>query len=143
MAKMNKLLATSVRDVLRVIPVSRLSANLKHLLLALFLCVGMIGMSGPGAGPQCAAKAQKACGCCPMEAGDTCCSAADEPLPAHVPMVPETRGQQQAFQAILSARPILLMLPVVLPADFPRNARQPSLSSAGSKAQALLCVRTV
>src|SRR5688572_17757640 len=103
-----------------------MSANVKHLLLALFLCVGMIGLSGSGIGPTCAAKAQNECGCCPMQPEETCCSAGDEPL-----------------QAIQFARPGLFMLPAVASAEVPQPTCSPSLSSAGPSVQALLCLRTV
>jgi len=120
-----------------------MSANVKHLLLALFLCLGMIGLSGSGISPTCAAKAQKECGCCPMQPEETCCSAGDEPLPAEVPLVPAGSAQQQVFQAIQFARPVLFLLPAAAPAEFPQATRSPSLSSAGPSVQALLCLRTV
>ena len=119
------------------------SANLKNLLLALFLCVGMIGLSGAGTGPTCAAKAQKECGCCPMSPEETCCSVGDGPIPAETPIVPANSAQQQIFQAIQFARPVLLMLPAATPNEFSPASQRPSLSSAGRSVQALLCMRTV
>jgi hypothetical protein len=123
--------------------VGRLSASLKHLLLALFLCAGMIGLSGPGAGPLCADPAHQECGCSGMEPGQLCCSESDAPMPTQAPLLPQPSGYQQAFQAILIARPILCMLPVALPFQFPSESRSPSLSSTGRSLQALLCARTV
>jgi hypothetical protein len=119
------------------------STNLKNLVLALFLCLGMIGLSGSGIGPTCAEKAQKACGCCPMSPEETCCSAADERVPVETPIVPAGAAQQQVFQAIQFARPLLMMLPVAAASDFPRISQHPSLSSTGPSVQALLCMRMV
>ena len=122
---------------------SRLSAKMQHLLLALFLCAGMIGLSGPGAGPSCASNTGKECGCCPMEDSEPCCSATEESLPVEVPLLPETRAQQQVFQAILSGRPFLFILPALPPAEFPQATPRASVKSAGKSTQAVLCVRTV
>ena len=119
------------------------SAKLKNLLLALFLCVGMIGLSGAGVGPGCAARAAKECGCCPMSPEETCCSAMEESVPQEVPAVPDGRVQQQVLQAILLSRPVWLMLPAGAPVEFPHGTACPTLKGAGVSVQALLCVRTV
>ena len=121
----------------------RLSANLKHQLLALLLCAGKIGLSGPAAGPMCVDPVHQECGCSGMEPGQVCCSESDAPMPTQAPLLPLPTGYQQAFQAILIARPILCMLPVALPIQFPLEARSPSLSSTGRSLQALLCARAV
>src|SRR5687767_6461171 len=118
------------------------SAKLKNLLLALFLCVGMIGLSGAGIGPVCAAKAAKECQCCPMQPEETCCSAGDEPVPAESPMLPANPAQPQAFQAVPFSRPVLFVLPVPTKISFCLEKVEPSLLSDGPSAQALLCVRT-
>jgi hypothetical protein len=120
------------------------SAKLKNLLLALFLCLGMIGLSGAGVGPGCAAQAAKECGCCPMSPEETCCSAAEDSVPQEVPAVPTGRvQQQQVLQAILFSRPVWLMLPASAPIEFPHGTVCPTLSGVGVSVQALLCVRTV
>ena len=123
--------------------VSRVSANFKHLLLALFLCLGMIGLSGPGVGPTCTERAAKACGCCPMNPGESCCSQSDVPVPPPAPALPETRGHQQAFQAAFIAQRVLLILPVLVPASVPHAPAPRLTGGAGPSQQALLCVRTV
>ena len=74
---------------------------------------------------------------------ETCCSAGEESGPQETPAVPDGRVQQQLMQAILLARPVLLMLPAGAPVEFPRGTVGPMLRGAGVSAQALLCVRTV
>ena len=126
-----------------MLKVSRASANFKHLLLALFLCLGMIGLSGSGIGPTCTERAAKACGCCPMDPGETCCSASDAPAPEPTPVLPESRNHQQLLQAMIIAQPILLILPAGVPDAFPPIPADRLTRGAGPSPQALLCVRTV
>ena len=123
--------------------VGRLSANLKHLLLALFLCVGMIGLSGPGAGLTCVGEDLVECGCSGMAPGESCCSESNEPLPTQAPLLPQSSAQQQVLQAIQFVRPVLFMLPLPVAMDFPQDACAPALSSTGCSLQALLCAWTV
>jgi hypothetical protein len=123
--------------------VSRASASFKHLLLALFLCLGMIALSGPGIGPTCTERAAKSCGCCPMDPGETCCSQSDAPVPEPAPVLPESRGKQQAFQAVPFSQPILTVLPPIVPVSIPRISASRLTSGQGPSPQALLCVRTV
>jgi hypothetical protein len=78
-----------------------------------------------------------------MSPEETCCSTADEPVPVETPIVPAGSAQQQVFQAIQFARPVMLMLPVAASNDFPRISRHPLLSSMGPSVQALLCMRMV
>lgn len=131
------------RTVLWSSTVNFKSANAKQLLLALFLCLGMIALSGPGGGITCAERAQLSCGCCPMQAEEVCCSAPEEPIPVQPPALPDARGAQQLLQAIIFTRPLLVVLPAAVPADFPSQSFAPALSSAGPSVQVLLCVRTV
>jgi hypothetical protein len=77
-----------------------------------------------------------------MDPGENCCSQSAAPMPDQPIAPPGARSQQQAFQAILLAQPLLLVLPLAEPADFPQSPAR-LLSSAGPSAQALLCVRTV
>lgn len=119
-----------------------MSTNWKNLLLALVLCAGMLGLSGAGIGPICVDKA-RACGCCPMESNETCCSAGESEPATPVPTIPDNRGAQQLLQALLFVQPVVFLLPPMAPADFPQDVVRPSLGSAGHGVQALLCVRAV
>ena len=128
----------------KILSVKQPLTGFKHLLLALFLCVGMIGLSGAGAGPLCPDTAVKECGCCPMAPGEACCSATEEPVPTQTPLLPENRPTQAGDQAVLLHRPLLFVLPAGAPQlTFSIEKTQPILSSAGVSAQAMLCVRTV
>ena len=123
--------------------VSHSSASFKRLLLALFLCLGMIALSGPGIGPTCPERAAKACGCCPMDPGEACCSESEAPIQEPTPALPETRGNQQAFQAAFLSQPVELILPAIVPVTFPEVSSRRLTSGEGPSQQALLCVRTV
>ena len=117
--------------------------KLNHLLLALFLCLGMIGLSGAGIGRTCVPAPSAPCTCCPMEPGEACCSGEESPNPPETPLLPPTPANQGAFLGVLESRPVLMILPVSTPAEFPLEVSRAQLNSAGPSVQALLCVRTV